>query len=71
VKKYGRGLCEVCLRRPADLPPGETLEAQHIIEFSEGGDPGPENIMIVCTACHRLVHWVRRYVRAARPEAAS
>lgn len=61
VGKYGKGFCEMCLRDEADLPKGTTLEAQHVNEFKDGGDNTRENIWIVCTACHKLIHWVRTY----------
>src|SRR4051812_42434580 len=52
VKKYSRGHCELCLRTEDELPSREQLEAHHVDEFCEGGDPGRENIWIVCTYCH-------------------
>lgn len=61
VTKFSRGFCELCLRKQAQLPKGQTLEAQHVIEFSDGGEPNRENIWIVCTACHRHIHWTRTY----------
>ena len=61
VKKYSRGFCELCLVNAANLPKGQTLEAQHVIEYQDGGEPTRENIWIVCTACHRFVHWIRTY----------
>jgi 5-methylcytosine-specific restriction endonuclease McrA len=59
--KYGRGFCELCLCQKDDLPKGRTLEAQHVIEFKDGGGSERENIWIVCTGCQRLIHWVRTY----------
>jgi predicted restriction endonuclease len=61
VRKYSRGFCELCGTREADLPPGQTLEAQHVEEYHEGGEPKRENIWIVCTACHKLIHWRRTW----------
>lgn len=60
VKKYGRGFCEMCGRPEKQLRTGETLEAQHVFEYQAGGEPARENIWIVCTTCHRLIHWTRR-----------
>lgn len=62
VAKYSAGYCELCLRKAEDLPLPQTLEAQHIIEFADGGTEERANIWIVCTACHRLIHWQRTYI---------
>lgn len=61
VRKYSRGFCEMCLTKEAELPRGQTMEAQHVVEFQDGGEPSRENIWIVCTGCHRLIHWLRTY----------
>lgn len=61
VREYSKGFCEMCLRSEGELPKGTTLEAQHVQEYQDGGDSTRENIWIVCTACHRMVHWVRTY----------
>jgi len=61
VKKYSRGYCEFCGRLEGELPRGQTLEAQHIREFQDGGGSERENIQILCTSCHKLAHWVRTY----------
>jgi 5-methylcytosine-specific restriction endonuclease McrA len=61
VADYGQGYCEMCLRKKEDLPPKQTLEAQHVLEFKDGGSNERENIWIVCTACHRMIHWIRTY----------
>lgn len=61
VAAYGRGFCEMCLRRQESLPKGQTLEAQHVMEHQDGGSPERENIWILCTPCHRMVHWLRYY----------
>lgn len=61
VKAFSKGYCELCLRKKENLPKGQTIEAQHVLEFQDGGSSERENIWILCTACHRLVHWVRTY----------
>ncbi len=61
VRKYSPGYCEMCLCPANDLPKGQTLEAQHVKEFKDGGSERRENIWIICTGCHRLIHWVRTY----------
>ena len=59
VSKYGNGYCEMCLILEERLPPGQTLEAQHVREYQHGGSEVRENIWIVCTRCHKLIHWLR------------
>lgn len=61
VLAYGKDFCEMCLRHASELPKGTTLEAQHVIEFKDGGSHKRENIWIVCTACHKLIHHTRTY----------
>ncbi len=61
VNAYGEGFCEMCLRSSAELPKGQTLEAQHVREYQHGGENSRENIWIVCTACHRMIHHIRTY----------
>lgn len=62
VEKYGRGFCELCLKRQDDMHAGHSLVGHHLIEFQDGGDDSRENTWILCTGCHRLVHWVRTYL---------
>lgn len=62
VKKYSRGYCELCLILASDLPVNETLEAHHVEEYQDGGASDRENVWIVCTACHKLIHWRRTYL---------
>lgn len=63
VKKFSHGYCELCCTAEQDLPPGQVLEAQHGVEFQDGGEPTRENIWILCTACHKLVHCIRHHYR--------
>lgn len=61
VRKYAQGYCELCMTAEDDLPDGQVLEAQHVVDFADGGGEGRENIWIVCTKCHKLIHWVRQW----------
>jgi hypothetical protein len=61
VKAFSRGYCELCLTREDQLRGGRVLEAHHVVEFTDGGSNERDNILIVCTGCHRLVHWLRTY----------
>jgi len=67
VHKYSDGFCELCLLKPDELPPGQTLEAHHIIEVQDGGSADRENIWIVCTKCARLIHWMRTHAGRSNP----
>ncbi len=60
--KYGRGFCEMCLAKESNLPKGVTLEGHHVIEYKDGGDSEKGNIWVICTACHKLIHWRRTYL---------
>lgn len=39
-----------------------TLEIHHKIPVSEGGSDTPENILVLCTADHKMVHHQRTYL---------
>ena len=60
--KFGNGYCELCLIKESDLPNGESMEGHHVIEYADGGDSSRENVWVVCTACHKLIHWRRTYL---------
>jgi len=59
--------CQLCLRTRQDLINHETLESHHIIEVASpyNGPDIPENIWVLCTPCHRLLHHQRKYIRRA------
>lgn len=60
VKRFGRGFCEMCLRKESEL--GESFfVGHHVHEYHDGGDPSRENVWILCKGCERLVHWARTY----------
>ncbi|WP_390900069.1 HNH endonuclease [Serratia proteamaculans] len=42
--------CE--LRCGSDLD----IHGHHILDYSLGGEPTPDNILVVCRKCHELVH---------------
>jgi len=63
VSKFSKGFCELCGLPESLLLKGQSLEAQHVIEYQDGGEPTRENIWILCTSCHRLVHHQRTYHR--------
>ena len=61
VGKFSEGFCEMCLRSQDDLPKRQTLVAHHVREYRNGGSSKRENIWVICTACHQMIHWVRTY----------
>ena len=65
VEKFGHGFCEMCELKVEELPKGDSLQGHHVREFAEEGEATRENIWILCTACHRLVSYQRRYRRDA------
>jgi 5-methylcytosine-specific restriction endonuclease McrA len=58
----GKNYCQMCLRHEARLGNRETLEIHHIQEIQQGGKDLPENVWVLCTPCHRYVHYQRRYL---------
>jgi len=62
VSQYSKGFCEICLRKHDELPSPQTLEGHHIVQVKDGGTDDRDNIQIVCTACHRWIHWQRTYL---------
>jgi hypothetical protein len=38
------------------------LTSHHVQEINEGGPDVPENIWVLCSSCHRLVHHQRTYL---------
>ena len=51
----------VALLEKDELPASDTLHAHHVDPYSEGGESDEWNVWILCTACHRLVEYQRRY----------
>lgn len=64
----GINYCQICLRSRNDLIKTETLEVHHIIEVGKDGEDVPENCWVVCTPCHRIIHYNRTYLRRASNE---
>ena len=62
VVRYGQGYCEMCLRKVEELPIKEVLIGHHVIPWSKGGSDARENVWIVCTSCHGLIHHQRTYL---------
>jgi 5-methylcytosine-specific restriction endonuclease McrA len=52
--------CEICGRR--QFGSKEVLEVHHKIPISEGGSDERDNLLFVCTACHKMCHFLRLYL---------
>ena len=52
--------CEICGR--TQFGSKEILEAHHKIPIQEGGLDERDNILFVCTACHKMCHFLRLYL---------
>ncbi len=61
VNKIGITYCQWCLRSKENIPAPGTLEAHHIIEYAEGGTDDKNNILILCSSCHKQCHHDRTY----------
>jgi hypothetical protein len=59
----GLNYCQMCFRDRGNLINSETLEVHHIQEICDSGLDTPENIWVVCTYCHKLIHNTRIYIR--------
>lgn len=54
--------CQMCQRTKSRLGLRGVLEPHHVVEIQYGGEDKPDNIWIVCTACHKLIHYQRTYI---------
>lgn len=62
IKKQGISKqCCFCGRKKEELGIRQTLEADHMIPLSEGGEDNVRNIMTLCTACHKLKNYMSLY----------
>lgn len=68
VSDFNINYCQLCLRTKDRLGLNETLTRHHIIEINPKyedelkGEDTPDNIWIVCTHCHQLIHHTRTYL---------
>ena len=51
--------CQICMLEGRDLGYSETLEVHHIDDNPQNNDR--LNLMVACTACHKLIHYQRTY----------
>lgn len=54
--------CQMCMRHRDRLGTRGVLESHHIVEIQNGGEDTPQNIWVVCTSCHKLIHHQRTYL---------
>ena len=54
--------CQMCQRDENRLGSRGVLEVHHVEEIQDGGADIPENIWVICTSCHKLIHHQRTYL---------
>jgi len=54
--------CELCGRHTGELGKNEKLDAHHKLPIEHGGEDAKDNILILCTPCHRMAHFLRTYL---------
>lgn len=59
VSRIGLDYCQLCLRKKVQLGTRETLTVHHIDEDPHNNEP--LNHLVVCDACHKLIHHIRVY----------
>lgn len=62
IEQIGINHCELCGREKEKLGMRETLEIHHKTPIEEDGEDTKENILILCTPCHRISHFMRTYL---------
>lgn len=62
AKSLGITFCQMCLRHGDRLGSRGALEVHHVVEINCGGEDVPENIWVICTSCHKLIHHQRTYL---------
>ena len=54
--------CEMCGREHGSLGKNEKLESHHKIPIQVGGEDVKSNILILCSPCHTMAHYLRTYL---------
>jgi hypothetical protein len=62
AKALGINYCEMCGRPEDRLGAGEKLESHHKVPIEHGGEDLRDNILILCSPCHRMAHFLRTYL---------
>lgn len=55
-------ICELCGRSRKKLGSRETLAIHHKTPIEENGRDEECNILVLCTPCHRMAHFLRTYM---------
>lgn len=50
------GPCRICRRVESNGSVQDRIEFHHLVRRSQGGDDVPDNIVPLCTMCHRQIH---------------
>lgn len=53
--------CQMCMRDESDLPSGIVLHVHHLTEVQDGGGNARENLLLVCSLCHQMIHLLRSW----------
>ena len=61
-ENLGKEYCELCIRPREYLGKAGQLEIHHAIEIHDGGKDEPDNIWVLCSHCHSLIHHIRIYL---------
>jgi len=58
---YSSGCCELCGQdAPFCLPDGRPYLEMHLVTWaSDGGDAVPDNIVFLCSNCHKKIHYLK------------
>ena len=62
AKRLNVSKCQICGREKWQLHDIESLEIHHIEPIAENGPDTPENIIVACTACHKMIHYLKTYL---------
>jgi predicted RNA-binding Zn-ribbon protein involved in translation (DUF1610 family) len=62
AEALGIDFCQMCLRKTNKLGSRGVLEVHHVEEINRDGADTPENIWVICTSCHKLIHHQRTYL---------
>ena len=61
-ENLGIEICELCGRNREKLGNRETLAVHHKHPREEGGLDEKNNTLVLCTPCHALFHFMRKYL---------
>lgn len=58
-EQLGINYCQICLLPKVNLLTNEVLETHHV--NGDSTDRSSLNFLVVCTACHSVINWLRTY----------